>query len=84
MILKLMPKYLTTSQDINKKIEMDRRKDYKPFKITILELWFRFEYFGFQNFINRLGISSKVVHRIIDEWKDNDECLIVESKMNYQ
>jgi hypothetical protein len=63
---------------------MDRRKDYSPFKITIIELWFRFEYFGRQTFINRMAISSKKLNRIIDEWEQNDECILVESKLNYK
>ena len=62
---------------------MDRRKDYGRFKITIIELWFRFEYFGRQTFINRMSISSKKINRILDEWKENDECILVESKLNY-
>jgi hypothetical protein len=61
---------------------MDRRKDYSRLKITIIELWFRFEYFGRQTFINRMGISSKKINRILDEWKDNDECILVESRLN--
>lgn len=61
---------------------MDRRKDYSRFKITIIELWFRFEYFWRETFINRMGISSKKIDRILNEWKDNDECIIVESKLN--
>jgi hypothetical protein len=62
---------------------MDRRKDYSRFKITIIELWFRFEYFGRQTFINRLGVRSRRIYRIIDEWEQNDECILVESKLNY-
>jgi hypothetical protein len=62
---------------------MDRRKDYSSFKITIIELWFRFEYFGRQTFINRLGIKPSKIDRIIAEWRDNDECILVESKLNY-
>jgi hypothetical protein len=62
---------------------MDRRKDYSAFKITIIELWFRFEYFGRQTFINRMGISSKKINRILDEWEENDECILVESKLNF-
>jgi hypothetical protein len=61
---------------------MDRRKDYSAFKITIIELWFRFEYFGRQTFINRMAISSKKINRILDEWEQNDECILVESKLN--
>jgi hypothetical protein len=61
---------------------MDRRKNYKPFKITILELWFRFEYFGIETFVNRIGIRQRQINRVINEWKNNDGCLIVESKMN--
>lgn len=61
---------------------MDRRKDYSRFKITIIELWFRFEYFGRETFINRMGISSKKIDRILNEWKDNDDCILVESKLN--
>lgn len=61
---------------------MDRRKNYKPFKITILELWFRFEYFGIETFINRIGIRQRQINRVLNEWKDNDNCLIVESKIN--
>ena len=61
---------------------MDRRKNYKPFKITILELWFRFEYFGIDTFVNRMGVDSRKINRVLNEWKDNDNCLIVESKLN--
>ena len=61
---------------------MDRRKDYSSFKITIIELWFRFEYFGRQTFINRMAISSKKLNRILDEWEENDECILVESRLN--
>jgi hypothetical protein len=61
---------------------MDRRKDYSKFKITIIELWFRFEYFGRQTFINRLGVRSRRIYRILDEWEQNDECILVESKLN--
>lgn len=61
---------------------MDRRKNYKPFKITILELWFRFEYFGIETFVNRIGIRQRQINRVLNEWKNNDGCLIVESKMN--
>jgi hypothetical protein len=62
---------------------MDRRKDYSSFKITIIELWFTFEYFGRQTFINRIGVSSKKLNRILDEWEQNDECIIVESRLNF-
>ena len=61
---------------------MDRRKNYKPFKITILELWFRFEYFGIETFVNRIGVRQRQINIVLNEWKNNDECLIVESKMN--
>jgi hypothetical protein len=61
---------------------MDRRKNYKSFKIIILELWFRFEYFGIETFVNRIGIRQRQINRVLNEWKNNDECLIVESKMN--
>ena len=62
---------------------MDRRKNYKPFKITILELWFRFEYFGIETFVNRIGVRQRQINIVLNEWKNNDECLIVESKLNY-
>jgi len=61
---------------------MDRRKNYKSFKIIILELWFRFEYFGIETFVNRIGIRQRQINRVLNEWKNNDGCLIVESKMN--
>ena len=61
---------------------MDNRKDYSRFKITIIELWFRFEYFGRETFINRMGISAKKIDRIIKEWNDNDNCIVVGSRLN--
>jgi len=61
---------------------MDRRKDYSRLKITIIELWFIFEHFGRDNFINRIGVSSKKLNRILDEWEQNDECILVESRLN--
>jgi len=45
-------------------------------------LWFRFEYFGIETFVNRIGIRQRQINRVLNEWKNNDECLIVESKMN--
>jgi hypothetical protein len=30
-----------------------------------------------------MAISSKKLNRIIDEWEENDECILVESKLNY-
>ena len=30
-----------------------------------------------------MAISSKKINRILDEWEDNDECILVESKLNY-
>lgn len=62
---------------------MDNRRDYSAFKITIIELWFRFKYFGRQTFINRMAISSKKINRIINEWEQNDECILVESRLNF-
>lgn len=61
---------------------MDKRKNYKPFKITIIELWFRFEYFGRETFINRSGIRPSVFDKVYKEWNENDQCIIVGSKIN--
>jgi hypothetical protein len=30
-----------------------------------------------------MAISSKKINRILDEWQENDECILVESKLNY-
>ena len=62
----------------------DKRKNYRPIKITMLEMWFRFSHLGESSFRYRFNIDHRILTNLLNEHKAFDGCIIVESKINNQ
>lgn len=60
----------------------DNRKNYSKNKITVMELFFIFDWLSISAVAFKLGINKTQLERIVSEWKKNDGNIIVESKIN--
>ena len=60
----------------------DNRKNYSRNKITVIELFLIFQHQAISAIAFKLGFNKTQFERIVDEWTYNDECIIVESKIN--
>ena len=63
-------------------MKLDNRKNYSRNKITVIELFLIFQHQAISAIAFKLGFNKQQFERIVDEWTYNDECIIVESKIN--
>ena len=63
-------------------MKYDKRLNYKRIKITTIELWFKFQYQTVNAVSYKLGINKVQLEKIVDEWKNNDGYIVVESSLN--
>ena len=64
-------------------MKYDKRKSLSKEKILILEFYFiHFRYLHLKTIAFKLGIKKIKLDKILKEWNDNDNFIIVESKIN--
>ena len=63
-------------------MKYDKRLNYSKSKILILEYYFIHQWKYIQTIAFNLGIHKNTLELIVGEWQKNDECIIIESKMN--
>ena len=63
-------------------MKYDKRKNYKPCKILVIEMYFLFSHLCISALAYKIGYTRAQIDIVIGEWNANDGEIIVESKMN--